>query len=193
MIVMLAPPTGWAMLVYWKHKARDAAGDRMWLCRRIPGLVSTFKYGDRGKRFLFLTSVWAPGLSVWLIRGIKRYPAFLSIWGWSRSRSSSIWGWSGISSISVYIANLTLDLEKLPNWPSVTGELTLRQNWIFLRQNYSSEEDLLSIKSMKLRFLIFQSFHRNVFAFSRYFVKELFLGLNQRQFPLNFSLSREII
>ena len=183
MIVMLAPPTGWAMLVYWKHKARDAAGDRMWLCRRIPGLVSTFKYGDRGKRFLFLTSVWAPGLSVWLSNGIKRYPAFLSIWGWSRSRS--IWGWPGNSSISVYIANLTLDLEKLPNWPSVTGELTLSQNWIFLR--------LLSIKSMKLWFFIFQSFHRNVFAFSGYFVKELFLGLIQRQFPLNFSLSREII
>ena len=35
---------GWVMLVYWLHKAGEAAGDRMRLDRRIPLLVSTFKY-----------------------------------------------------------------------------------------------------------------------------------------------------
>ena len=103
---------GWVMLVYWLHKAGEAAGDRMRLDRRIPLLVSTFKYTSRTewKCFTFSFLNLRLGLSqpyVWLdedqwisgVGGLARTP---------------ILHWGGLAS---EIANLTLDLAKLPNWP----------------------------------------------------------------------------
>ena len=82
------------MLVYWIHKASEAAGDRMRLDQRIPLLVSTFKYTSRTewKCFTFSFLNLRLGLSqpyVWLdedqwisgVGGLARTP--ILHWGWS--------------------------------------------------------------------------------------------------------------
>ena len=110
------------MLVYWIHKAGEAAGDRMRLDRRIPSLVSTFKYTRRRasresvQSCLFLTSAWGSvNPPVCLADPGSRYIRL----GRSHTLLSMFFPMFGgglASETTVYIANLTLELVKLPDW-----------------------------------------------------------------------------